>query len=236
MAQRGMYIRTEETRQKMRVAASRQREMSAETRAKISKAGKGLKRSPETCARISLARRGMKATDAQRAAMRIGQQRRRERDKVIVHCEWCDAVFQPHWQYYGRQRFCTRTCANTATAKPKQSPYLTHLQEFLRNCIHRLGVNTKGLESLRRNSETILGYGKHDLRAHLEAAFEDGMRWNNYGGRHHGAENTWVIDHIHPISAYLSAGITDPKIINALSNLQPLWSADNRQKQNKVAS
>jgi hypothetical protein len=49
------------------------------------------------------------------------------------------------------------------------------------------------------------------------------MCWENYG--------EWHIDHIRPISSFDKND--DPKIINALSNLQPLWALENYIKSNK---
>lgn len=71
-------------------------------------------------------------------------------------------------------------------------------------------------------SISVLPYAASDLKAHLESLFEDGMSWDNYG--------EWHIDHIKSVRAFLSEGVTDPAQINALSNLQPLWAADNISK------
>lgn len=88
---------------------------------------------------------------------------------------------------------------------------------FMRKCIYRcLIVKNKN------RTEEILGYKKNDLKARIEYQFKDGMSWDNYGD--------WHIDHKKPISRFLAQGITDPKIINALSNLQPLWSHENLSK------
>lgn len=38
------------------------------------------------------------------------------------------------------------------------------------------------------------------------------------------------IDHIVPVSKLVSDGETDPAVINALSNLRPMWAADNLAK------
>jgi hypothetical protein len=70
-----------------------------------------------------------------------------------------------------------------------------------------------------------LGYTRDDLRRHMEALFTDGMSWENHG--------EWEIDHIKPVKAFWDEGVTDPKIVNALSNLQPLWKSDNRKKSSK---
>ena len=67
-----------------------------------------------------------------------------------------------------------------------------------------------------------LGYDKEALKDHIESLFVDGMSWENYG--------EWEIDHIKPVKAFWDDGIIDPKIVNALNNLQPLWKQDNRKK------
>lgn len=68
-------------------------------------------------------------------------------------------------------------------------------------------------------TEIALGYSARELRAHLESMFVDGMDWSNWG--------EWHIDHIKPVMEFVIEGITDPAIINALSNLRPLWAAEN---------
>ena len=73
-------------------------------------------------------------------------------------------------------------------------------------------------------TESILGYTKYQLIQRIEFQFKDGMTWDNHG--RHG----WHLDHKKPISRFLEQGITDPKIINALSNLQPLWASENLSK------
>jgi len=56
----------------------------------------------------------------------------------------------------------------------------------------------------------------------IENKFLPGMFWSNHG--------KWHIDHIKPVSVFVKEGITDPKIICALDNLQPLWAKDNLRK------
>ena len=67
-----------------------------------------------------------------------------------------------------------------------------------------------------------LPYTNDDLVAHIERQFTSGMTWDNYGD--------WHIDHIVPVKWYVDNGVTDLSSINALSNLQPLWAADNLSK------
>lgn len=69
----------------------------------------------------------------------------------------------------------------------------------------------------------ILGYSAQDLKEHMENLFTEGMSWDNWG--------EWHIDHIKPLTKFNE--FDDPKEINSLSNLQPLWAADNIRKSNK---
>lgn len=71
-----------------------------------------------------------------------------------------------------------------------------------------------------------LQYNVTDLKSHLESLFEPGMTWSNHG--------EWHIDHIVPVSWWLKNGVTDPSMINALINLQPLWAEDNLAKSDKI--
>ena len=90
------------------------------------------------------------------------------------------------------------------------------MYNLLRNTLKRTGtIKTSG-------SEIMQGYKRQDLEDYMIPKFIPGMSWQNHG--------EWHIDHIKPISAFLKEGITDPKIINALSNLQPLWAEDNLKK------
>lgn len=207
------------------------RRLTKEHREHIGLALKGRPKSEQTRRRMALAHTGAKRSDSMKAAMRTGQQRRRLRDRVEVACQRCATMFCRRWQGHGIQRFCSRRCAS---ARPKQSPEIERLSKFMRNCLHRIGVNTKALAPLQRHSEQILGYSKADLRGHLEARFRDGMGWHNYGYQARGQNRRWVIDHIYPIVAFIKAGLHDPRVINALDNLQPLWTRDNVVKRAKV--
>ena len=87
----------------------------------------------------------------------------------------------------------------------------------LRSLVRRVELCSKNAPCVE-----ILGYTAKDLRQHLESQFVDGMSWDN--------RSEWHIDHIKPIKAFLDEGITDPAIINALDNLQPLWAHENLSK------
>ena len=70
----------------------------------------------------------------------------------------------------------------------------------------------------------ILGTDARGAKAHLEAQFQPGMSWENYG--------QWHVDHITPL-----ASAKTPEELVALchyTNLQPLWAADNIRKGAKI--
>lgn len=88
--------------------------------------------------------------------------------------------------------------------------------------------------AIKRNARSgkwfnVLGYTAAEFRAHLEARFKPGMRWSNYG--------EWQIDHIIPQSKFSYSMTTDPDFHKcwALSNLQPLWKAENLRKSHFVS-
>lgn len=92
----------------------------------------------------------------------------------------------------------------------------SRMRDMLRRVLHKTGgKKTSG-------SEVMLGYTSQELRSHIESQFMPGMSWENLG--------EWHIDHIRSIKSFLDDGITDPKIINALSNLQPLFAIENLRK------
>lgn len=80
------------------------------------------------------------------------------------------------------------------------------------------------LTSARAKRRTFeeLGYSRKDLEAHIAKQFTDGMAWDNHGD--------WHIDHIIPVSEMVRLGVTNPKKINALTNLRPMWATENLSK------
>lgn len=70
----------------------------------------------------------------------------------------------------------------------------------------------------------VLGYTPEQFKKRIECQFKPGMTWEN---RRH---DTWHVDHKKPVAAFIAQGITDPRIINALSNLRPMWATENMTK------
>jgi hypothetical protein len=90
-----------------------------------------------------------------------------------------------------------------------------------RTLMHRALSKGKAGKSWR----TFVDYSLEELMLHLERQFVKGMTWDNYGSR-------WHIDHIVPRSSFVYASADDPEFRAAwaLTNLRPLWAADNWSK------
>jgi len=91
-------------------------------------------------------------------------------------------------------------------------------RSVLSSCLKRLGKHKEG------KSIDLLGYSASDLYYHMIPLFTEGMSWENHG--------EWHIDHKKPVSKFDND--THPSIVNALSNLQPLWAVDNYKKYNNT--
>tara|TARA_X000000368_G_scaffold329442_1_gene266495 strand:- start:423 stop:1031 length:609 start_codon:yes stop_codon:yes gene_type:complete len=137
--------------------------------------------------------------------------RKKNRDSVNKRCkEWRESLDeeQKEEQRIKRNEYLKN--------KRKNDPYVK-----IKEAMHRMLRRT--LKRKTDRTSTLLGYSKTELKEHIESLFIDGMNWDNYG--------EWHIDHIRPISSF-DIG-TDPKIINSLDNLQPLWWMDNLSKGDK---
>ena len=101
--------------------------------------------------------------------------------------------------------------------KKRNSSYKHAWKQLLGGTLRRLGKRKEG------KTIELLGYSAIELKEHLESLFLPGMSWEN--------RSEWHIDHKKPVSKFEPD--THPSIVNALSNLQPLWAEDNLKKFNK---
>jgi hypothetical protein len=99
----------------------------------------------------------------------------------------------------------------------KKNKYKFLYRTVLNNFLVRSGRNKND------SAIQILGYDYEKFKLRIEFNFKEGMSWENHG--------KWHVDHKKPISKF-NVGIS-PKIVNALSNLQPLWANENLSKGNK---
>ncbi|HJQ67891.1 MAG TPA: hypothetical protein VKA70_02900 [Blastocatellia bacterium] len=92
----------------------------------------------------------------------------------------------------------------------------------------------KAIKKNRRSAFDILGYMVEELRRRLESLFQPGMSWENYG-------TEWHIDHITPKSWFKIEGPDgvdeyELRVCWSLDNLQPMWGAENLEKNNRYIS
>lgn len=95
------------------------------------------------------------------------------------------------------------------------------IRYLLRGFLRRSKMGKQGL------TNKVLGYSAEHLRQRIECQFSPGMDWQNYG--------EWHLDHKIPVSKFIARGEVRPEIVNALSNLQPLWASDNLSKGNRFS-
>lgn len=110
---------------------------------------------------------------------------------------------------------------NTAWFKRKRHTDPKYAINFrFRAAIRRSLAGGKG----GRRWEDLVGYRLTDLMIHLERQFQPGMTWGNRG--------EWEVDHIVPLTMFPFTSADDPEFRAAwaLSNLRPLWAAENRTK------
>jgi len=90
----------------------------------------------------------------------------------------------------------------------KANPHIVAWRSLLWHTLEKFGLPKEG------TTIDLLGYSAEDLRAHIEALWVSGMSWDNHG--------EWHIDHKRPMNSFGPS--TPPSIVNALSNLRPLWA------------
>ena len=73
-----------------------------------------------------------------------------------------------------------------------------------------------------KHTADFLDYTMGELRYHIATKFERGMSWDNWG--------EWHIDHIAPCASFDHSDPDQVRECWQLSNLQPLWAADNLSK------
>lgn len=95
------------------------------------------------------------------------------------------------------------------------------LSEVIRSKVHKL------LRGMTTSYKELLGMDLDGFRNWLAFQFEPGMTWDNYG-------RDWQIDHVLPMSRFDLSNTTHRAICFGWTNLQPLWTTDNRLKSNRI--
>lgn len=129
---------------------------------------------------------------------------RKNRQAILAHCR------SPEVRGRARSRFKERY-ESDAEFKAK-----VIMRAHLSSLLKKVKVGKNG------STSKVLGYSHLELKARVECQFQPGMSWDNHG--------EWHIDHKIPVARFLERGETRPHIINALSNLQPMWAVENMRK------
>ncbi len=216
---------------------NRNKKRSAETLAKLSAAHAGVPLSDSHSANISAAlkgrvfsvehgrkiserKKGVKFSEEHKAKLRAV--------KLLAHAEGRAYKIKPECGIAGV--IASRKRAGTFDMSDEDRKLRKKMILFMRGTLRRMMVllQTETAPKPQAYINVILGYTYEQLRDHLQALFMDGMTWENYGA--------WEIDHICPVSYFIRTGVTDPSVVNALSNLQPLWKAENVRKRDRVTA
>lgn len=90
----------------------------------------------------------------------------------------------------------------------KMNPHVFAWREVLRSALRRIGMSKNG------KTIDLLGYSALELKNHISSLFTEGMSWDNHG--------EWHVDHIKKVCEFDKDSL--PSVVNALSNLRPLWA------------
>lgn len=137
-------------------------------------------------------------------------------------CAWCGKTFLPVQPTY---KNCSRRCGTAYRMSRRTIDPMVDVRRRL--ALFCCSAIARCLRNKTDRTAALLGYSVEQLRSHLEAHFEPGMCWDNYGkGR-----TEWSIDHTRPISSFpLTATLAE---INSLKNLRPMWHPKNCSKRDK---
>ena len=147
----------------------------------------------------------------------------KSKDKLQSVCKSCKSITvksAPSQTIEARRNF-EKTAPRRAY---KLLDYYKH--KLSRNISRRMRSSLNGATK-SKSWELLVDFSYEQLKEHLEELFTSGMCWDNYG--------EWHIDHIRPLSSFniQSDDCVEFKECWSLSNLQPLWAADNLKKGNK---
>ncbi len=119
-----------------------------------------------------------------------------------------------------------REKANSAFRRSKQKRRLSPGVRAFESVSEQIRAALRGQKD-GRSWESLVGFTRVGLVAHLERQFHGGMSWENYG--------EWHIDHIIPVASFAFASPEDEEFTAcwSITNLRPLWAADNIRKADK---
>src|SRR5574343_900066 len=142
--------------------------------------------------------------------------------KATRACSVCVKEFVPSRPGY---ETCSRTCGTKLRLSRRKIDPMVDVRKRL--AVFSCSLIARCLRNKTDRTAVLLGYSVEELRSHLEAHFEPGMSWDNYGKM----IDQWSIDHSRPISSFPATATLAE--INALENLRPMWHRKNCAKKNK---
>lgn len=199
----------------------------AESRATKDRSAEYARRAEQLAARVDHDARAKKEAERRRRKAAKRWEAKRKAVKKALQRE-ADIAAKP-WLASGL------TQSERQSLRRKLDP-ATILRDRTRCRMRRKGIKGDALKAMRqalkakrptahRNGlESTLGYTIADLKRHLEEQFTGGMSWDVFhSGRIH-------IDHIRPLNLFNLMDPAEAEEAWALSNLRPLWAADNMRR------
>ena len=133
-----------------------------------------------------------------------------------------------------RKKQYNQNRVNTPEKKERRKAYCKQLlQQRMKDPVVKLKAKIRSLISKKftkkgfkknNKAEIILGCSFLFFKSYIEAKFQNGMTWKNYG--------EWHFDHIMP----LATANTEKEVmqLNNYTNFQPLWGIENILKRDKL--
>jgi hypothetical protein len=151
------------------------------------------------------------------------KERKREMDKKYREEHWEEKrAYNKEWNRKNYQDMKTNP-------DRKEEFRLLNLKK---NCARRIREMLKQKKASR--TMKYVGCTFEYLKTHLEAQFEEGMTWENYGNHKFGKDKDgWHIDHIIPCKAFNLDDPVEQKACFYYMNLQPLWGEENIVKKDE---
>lgn len=144
-------------------------------------------------------------------------------DKLCSECKKCQDLNneKAYQKWYDSDK--RKVYYRNYTKKKRQDNLQYKLRDNLKRTLNQALNHTKGTSILKYIDCTLI-----ELKQHLEAKFQPGMTWENYG------RTGWHIDHIRPLASFDLTQETEIYLAMKKSNLQPLWRFDNQSKGKKI--
>lgn len=103
------------------------------------------------------------------------------------------------------------------------------ITDILRSTLHQVLMHRRSGRDWDADARLrgIVGCSRPALIAHIEAQFQPGMTWSNYG------RIGWELDHIEPCFRFDLTNHAQVLRCFHYSNLRPLWRAENQRRQRK---